>query len=52
MQSIRFKIKFGFIISSLVSFMRIFTYKPISISPVPFFILGSGRNDSSLLVKI
>jgi protein-tyrosine sulfotransferase len=52
MLNFRFKIKYRLVISSLVSFMRIFSNAPIKLSPAPFFILGSGRNGSTLLASI
>ena len=52
MLNFRFKIKYRLVISSLVSFMRIFSNIPIKLSPPPFFILGSGRNGSTLLASI
>ena len=44
--------KYRLVISSLVNFMRIFSNAPIKLSPAPFFILGSGRNGSTLLASI
>ena len=52
MLNLRFKIKYRIVISSLVNFMRIFSNAPIKLSPAPFFILGSGRNGSTLLASI
>lgn len=52
MLNLRFKIKYRLVISSLISFMRMFSNTPINISPAAFFILGSGRNGSTLLASI
>ena len=52
MLNLRFKIKYRLVISSLVSFMKVFSNTPIKLSPAPFFILGSGRNGSTLLASI
>ena len=40
------------LISHIVSFLRTFSKKPTDISPNPFFIVGSGRNGSTLLASI
>ena len=45
------KIKYRFI-SYVVSVLRIFSKNPSDISPNPFFIIGSGRNGSTLLASI
>ena len=52
MLNLKFKIKYRLVISFLVSFMRIFSNAPIKLNPAPFFILGSGRNGSTLLASI
>jgi len=52
MLNLSFKIKYRLVILPLVSFMRIFSIKPINLFPAPFFILGSGRNGSTLLASI
>ena len=52
MLNLIFRIKYRVVISSLISFMRIFSNAPIKLSSAPFFILGSGRNGSTLLASI